>query len=192
MESQLSFGLNSTPHPALSGSLCAAPHPSFGHLLPTAEKGISPFEAERVVRRRTGRAGRRISSPSSRRCEGVSAIIANDIRAIAALLYHPPCARSIPFRWGERPDRNTVDLLPARLFVFYDEFIPSTRTKAVQPKRISTKLNPTDGTGPDINYSYGKRRGGGRESTHGSFKKCCGRSCRRERAPSESCAEWPR
>ena len=39
----------STPHPALAGSESAAPHPSFGHLLPRVEQGSSPGEAERVA-----------------------------------------------------------------------------------------------------------------------------------------------
>jgi integron integrase len=46
-------GRDSTPHPpAPSSSPCAAPHRACGHLLPRAEKELSPIEAEREVRRR--------------------------------------------------------------------------------------------------------------------------------------------
>jgi hypothetical protein len=59
---QISVG-SSTPHPAQQVSESAAPHPACGHLLPRAEKGISPVEAERVAK----------ASPSSSRSQaGVS------------------------------------------------------------------------------------------------------------------------
>lgn len=51
---------NSTPHPpAQPCNYCAAPHPACGHVLPSAEKGISPFEAGREGNGRFGKSGGR-------------------------------------------------------------------------------------------------------------------------------------
>jgi len=49
VERALGMNPGTTPHPAHSHSQCAAPHPASGHLLPRAEKELSPVAAERVT-----------------------------------------------------------------------------------------------------------------------------------------------